>query len=129
MAKELVLIPKKKYEELMQNKQPDLLCNAKKGDIDKNTEPTEDFKISQSSDRHFTVESEDVDKRPEPIKDLKPPQCSSDGRFPVQSGKGLIVRQRFIGKGLPGISDSSLQKTKKSTKRKKKKTKIQWLIF
>lgn len=106
MAKELVLIPRKKYEEL---------CNHdKKSDINKNTEPTENFKNSQS---------EDVDKKPEPIND-------SDDRTTVQSGEGFVVKQRSIGRGLPGISNRVLKKTKKSTRMKKnKKTNIQWLKF
>ena len=83
MAKELVLIPKKKYEELMQNKHSDLLFKAKEGDIEKNTESTENCKTSQSSDGHFPVQLEGVDKTTEPIKDLKTPQHCSDGRFPV----------------------------------------------
>lgn len=100
MAKELVLVPKKKYEELlMQNKQSDLPTSAVKDDIDQKS------------------------KSPQ---DLKTTQCS-DGHFPVQSGEGLIVRKRFNGKGLPGISNSLLQKSKKP--KKKKKTKIQWLKF
>ena len=113
MAKELVLMPQKKYEELLQNKQTDLLCNHEKSDINKNTEPTENFKNSQS---------EDVDKKTEPIND-------SDDRTTVQLGKEFTVKQQFIGKGLPGIPNRVLQKTKKSTKRKKKKDKYTMVLI
>lgn len=99
MAKELVLVPKKKYEELMQNKQTDL-TNSTKDHIDQQRKLTENLNTLSASDGHSAV----------------------------QSGEGLIVRQRLVGKGLPGISNRLLQKSKKPTK-KKKKTKIRWLKF
>ena len=99
MAKELVLILKKRYKELTQSKQSDLLPKHA-------TEA--DLTVGEKSQKKQGSECEQcVDEKPS-----------------VQNGKGLIVRKQFIGDGLPGIANRSLR-----NKRSKKKTNIQWITF
>lgn len=54
MAKELVLMSKKKYEELTQNKQSDL-----QNDINQKKEATINFETPQCSDQNFPAQSGD----------------------------------------------------------------------
>lgn len=99
MAKELVLIPQKRYEELLQNKQTEILPKH---------ETKDDLTVDE------------VTEREQCVKETLPVQTGKGL---------IVRKKRSMGKGLPGIANRCLRKIKSNKSTKKKKTKIQWIKF